>query len=311
MAVSVRPDRASTYALLTHRRGHGGNIVSVPPRFTATTHTLLAHVLPRQGIDDAGSPTADDVASHRTAHRRATPGRCSLRERSATRPGNICDIEALAEVGARGTASRSSSTTRSRRLILMRPIELTAPTSWCNSLTKFLGGHGTTQSAEPSWIRGLVRRGPSACRAASPSLSEPDASYHGARLRRGGSGAAAFIGALPQRGTSCGRRARCCLPFSAFLLLQGIETVALRVERHRRQRAQAVARAPPLRMARVKPGSATPGFPDQPPSRPRAQVFRRGRVLPASSPSVSKGGARGRQARFYDALEARSSASST
>jgi O-acetylhomoserine (thiol)-lyase len=109
--------------------------------------------------------------------------------------------------------------------ILLRPIEYGADIV-VHSLTKFMGGHGTTlggaivDSGRFPW-RTQARR--------FPMFNEPDASYHGLVYTEH-FGAAAYIArcrSVYQRTTGA-----VLAPFSAFLLLQGIETVALRVERH-------------------------------------------------------------------------------
>jgi O-acetylhomoserine (thiol)-lyase len=138
--------------------------------------------------------------------------------------GNICDIEKLAEVAhAHGVPLVVDNTVATP--ILLRPIEFGADIV-VHSLTKFMGGHGTTlggalvDSGKFPW-REHARRFPMFC--------EPDASYHGL-VYADHFGPAAFVArarSVYQRTTGA-----VLSPLSAFLLLQGIETVALRVERH-------------------------------------------------------------------------------
>src|SRR5881227_523714 len=198
----------------------GTNIVSVPQLY-GTTYTLFAHVLPSQGITvrfaesdepDAIEPLIDD----RT--------RAVFCESVGNPAGNICDIEALARVAhEHGVPLIVDNTVATP--ILLRPIEYGADIV-VHSLTKFMGGHGTTlggalvDSGKFDW-RENARRFPMFC--------EPDASYHGL-VYVDHFGPAAFVArarSVYQRTTGA-----VLSPLSAFLLLQGIETVALRVERH-------------------------------------------------------------------------------
>ena len=210
---------ALNYAML-NLAAMGRNIVSVPQLY-GTTYTLFAHVLPSQGITvrfaasdraDAIEPLLDDDT-------------CAIFCESVGNPaGNICDIEALAAVAARHGIPLVVDNTVATP-ILLRPIEYGADIV-VHSLTKFMGGHGTTlggaivDSGRFPW-RAHARR--------FPMFNEPDASYHGLVYAEH-FGPAAYIArcrSVYQRTTGA-----VLAPFSAFLLLQGIETVALRVERH-------------------------------------------------------------------------------
>ena len=139
--------------------------------------------------------------------------------------GNICDIEALADGRRTGTACRSIVDNTVATPILLRPIDYGADIV-VHSLTKFMGGHGTTlggaivDSGSFPWKEHARR---------FPMFNEPDASYHGLVYTEH-FGDAAYIArcrSVYQRTTGA-----VLSPLSAFLLLQGIETVALRVERH-------------------------------------------------------------------------------
>ena len=210
---------ALNYAML-NLAAMGRNIVSVPQLY-GTTYTLFAHVLPSQGITvrfaasdraDAIEPLLDDDT-------------CAIFCESVGNPaGNICDIEALAAVAGRHGIPLVVDNTVATP-ILLRPIEYGADIV-VHSLTKFMGGHGTTlggaivDSGRFPW-RAHARR--------FPMFNEPDASYHGLVYAEH-FGPAAYIArcrSVYQRTTGA-----VLAPFSAFLLLQGIETVALRVERH-------------------------------------------------------------------------------
>jgi O-acetylhomoserine (thiol)-lyase len=198
----------------------GNNIVSVPQLY-GTTYTLFAHVLPTQGIEvriaESDGPDAIE--------RLIDGGTRAIFCESVGNPaGNICDIEALAAVAARHGIPLMVDNTIATP-ILLRPIEYGADVV-IHSLTKFLGGHGTTlggaivDSGRFPW-RTHARR--------FPMFNEPDLSYHGLVYTEH-FGAAAYIArcrSVYQRTTGA-----VLAPLSAFLLLQGIETVALRVERH-------------------------------------------------------------------------------
>ncbi len=138
--------------------------------------------------------------------------------------GNICDIEKLARVAHRHGLPLLVDNTVATPLLL-RPIEYGADIV-IHSLTKFLGGHGTTlggaiiDSGNFDWKQHAAR---------FPMFNQPDPSYHGLVYTEH-FGKTAFMGrcrSVYQRHTGA-----VLAPLSAFLLLQGIETVALRIDRH-------------------------------------------------------------------------------
>jgi O-acetylhomoserine (thiol)-lyase len=138
--------------------------------------------------------------------------------------GNVCDIAALAEAAHRHGVPLIVDNTVATP-ILLRPIEHGADIVVA-SLTKFMGGHGTTlggiivDSGRFPWAEHRHR---------FPMLNEPESSYHGLVFAER-FGPAAYIArcrAVSQRTTGA-----VLAPLNAFLLLQGIETIALRVERH-------------------------------------------------------------------------------
>src|SRR5437016_3405490 len=116
----------------------GSNIVSVPQLY-GTTHTLFAHVLPGQGVDVrfAESDQADDIARLIDDKTRAV-----YCESIGNPAGNICDIEALADVAHKHGVPLIVDNTVATP-ILLKPIEHGADIV-VHSLTKFMGGHGTT-----------------------------------------------------------------------------------------------------------------------------------------------------------------------
>ena len=198
----------------------GSNIVSVPQLY-GTTYTLFGHILPGQGIDVRFAVSDQAEAIEQLIDEKTRAVFC---ESVGNPAGNICDIEALAKVAARQGVPLIVDNTVATP-ILLRPIDYGADII-VHSLTKFLGGHGTTMggaivdSGRFPWRRHARR---------FPMFNEPDRSYHGLVYTEH-FGNAAYIArcrSVYQRTTGA-----VLAPLSAFLLLQGIETVALRVERH-------------------------------------------------------------------------------
>src|SRR3989449_6198183 len=238
----------------------GTNIVSVPQLY-GTTYTLFAHVLPSQGITVrfAESDAPDAIARLIDDKTRAV-----FCESVGNPAGNICDIEALAAVAhAHGVPLIVDNTVATP--ILLKPIDFGADVV-VHSLTKFLGGHGTTlggiivDSGRFPWSAHPDR---------FPMFNRPDASYHGLVYVEHFKEAAyiARCRSVYQRTTGA------VLPaMSAFLLLQGIETVALRVERHV-DNARRVAEF--LRGDRRVAWVNYAGFPDSPYHRLVQQYLRR------------------------------------
>src|SRR3989475_6576793 len=274
---------ALNYAVL-NVTGLGTNIVSVPQLY-GTTYTLFGHVLPSQGVSvrfaDSDQPEA--IAQLIDDQTRAV-----FCESVGNPAGNICDLEALARVAhAHGVPLIVDNTVATP--ILLRPIDYGADVV-VHSLTKFMGGHGTTlggaivDSGRFPWREHADR---------FPMFTRPDASYHGL-VYVDHFGKAAYIArcrSVYQRTTGA------VLPaLSAFLLLQGIETVALRVERHveNARRVAEFLRDDP-RVAWVNYA----GFPD---NRYHAlvQKYLGGRACSLFTFGVAGGFEAGRK--FYDAL---------
>jgi O-acetylhomoserine (thiol)-lyase len=198
----------------------GSNIVSVPQLY-GTSHTLFAHTLPRQGITVrfAESDQADAIEQLIDGNTRAV-----FCESVGNPAGNICDVESLARVAHRHGVPLIVDNTVATP-ILLRPIEYGADIV-VHSLTKFMGGHGTTlggvivDSGSFPWKEHAQR---------FPMFSQPDPSYQNL-VYTDHFKAAAYIGRC--RAVYLRTTGSVLSPLSAFLLLQGIETVALRVERH-------------------------------------------------------------------------------
>src|SRR5579871_5486015 len=219
-ALAVSTGQAALHFAFVNLADVGGNIVSVPQLY-GTTHTLLGHVLPRQGIVGrfAESDRSDAIEKLIDENTKAV-----FAETIGNPAGNVCDIEALANVAHRHGVPLIVDNTVATP-ILLKPFDYGADIS-IHSLTKFVGGHGTTlggaivDSGRFPWDRHADR---------FPAFNNPDASYHGLVYAER-FGPKAYI----ERARSVYQRTMGSVlsPFNAFLLLQGIETVALRVERH-------------------------------------------------------------------------------
>jgi O-acetylhomoserine (thiol)-lyase len=275
---------ALNYAML-NLAGIGNNLVSVPQLY-GTTHTLFAHILPSQGIAVRFAETDSAAAIEALID---DDSRAIFCESIGNPAGNICDIEALAAVARRHGLPLVVDNTVATP-ILLRPIDHGADIV-VHSLTKFLGGHGTTlggaivDSGRFPW-KSHARR--------FPMFNEPDASYHGL-IYTEHFGKAAYVArarSVYQRTTGA-----VLAPLSAFLLLQGIETVALRVERHvdNARRVAESLRADP-RVAWVNYA----GFADSP-YQALAQKYLNGRAASLLTFGV-KGGLEAGKA-FYDSLK--------
>jgi O-acetylhomoserine (thiol)-lyase len=219
-ALATASGQAALHYAFANVADGGGNIVSTPQLY-GTTHTLLAHVLPRSGIVPhfADGDSDEAMAAQIDKHTRAL-----FCETVGNPAGNICDIEAIAKVAhAHGLPLIVDNTVPTP--VLVRPIEYGADIV-VHSLTKFMGGHG---SAMGGLIVDSGRFDWTAHAARYPQFTTPDESYHGLVYseRFGRAAFAARARSVLQRTTGA-----ILSPMSAFLLLQGIETVALRVERH-------------------------------------------------------------------------------
>lgn len=281
--VTASGQAAFHYAIATLADG-GGTIVA-PSQLYGTTHTLLAHVLPRQGIRCRFAADASPAAIEALIDDSTRAVFC---ESIGNPAGNIADVPALAEVAHRHGVPLVVDNTVATP-VLFRPIEHGADIVM-ESLTKFMGGHGTTLAGA------LVDGGRFPWRDHAdkfPVFTQPDASYHG-MVYADHYGAECYIArarSVYQR--TCGA---VLSPFNAFLILQGIETVALRMERHV-DNAHKVAR-----FLRGHPGVAWinyAGFADSP-DHALVQRLMGGRASSLFTFGV-RGGFEGGK-RFYDAL---------
>jgi O-acetylhomoserine (thiol)-lyase len=219
-ALSVASGQAALLYASMNALEAGRNLISVPQLY-GTTYTLFAHVLPKMGMQVrfAKSDRAADVEALIDENTRAI-----FCETVGNPAGNVCDLEALANVAHRNAMPLIVDNTVATP-ILVRPAEYGADVV-IHSLTKFMGGHGTTlggiivDCGKFPWNSHAARY---------PMFTQPDDSYHGLVYTEH-YGAAAFIGRC--RGVYQRTMGAVLSPMNAFLLLQGIETVALRIDRH-------------------------------------------------------------------------------
>ncbi|WP_312680263.1 bifunctional O-acetylhomoserine aminocarboxypropyltransferase/cysteine synthase [Stutzerimonas nitrititolerans] len=210
---------AVTYAIQTVA-GVGDNIVSVAKLYGGT-YNLFAHTLPRFGIE-VRFAAHDDIAALEALIDGNT--KAVFCESIGNPAGNIIDLQALADAAHRHGVPLIVDNTVATP-ILCRPFEHGADVV-VHSLTKYIGGHGTSiggivvDSGKFPWADHKDR---------FPLLNTPDPSYHGVTYTEA-FGPAAFIGrcrVVPLRNTGAALS-----PFNAFMILQGLETLALRMERH-------------------------------------------------------------------------------
>jgi O-acetylhomoserine (thiol)-lyase len=209
---------AVTYSILTIAEA-GDNIVSSTALYGGT-YNLFAHTLPQFGIttrfaDHRNPDSFEPLIDERT--------KAIFVESLGNPSGNITDIATIAEIAHRhGIPLIVDNTVPSP--YLSRPIEHGADIV-VHSLTKYLGGHGTSiggaivDSGKFPWAQHKQR---------FKRLNEPDVSYHGVVYTEA-LGPAAYIGrarVVPLRNTGAA-----ISPFNAFLILQGVETLALRMDR--------------------------------------------------------------------------------
>ena len=210
---------AINYAIL-NLASAGDNIVAVPQLYGGT-YTLFAHMLPSQGIE-VRFAADDSVAALEALVDERT--KAVFLETIGNPAGNIVDLAAVAKMArSHGVATIADNTVASPAL--RKPIEHGIDIV-VHSLTKYMGGHGTTlggiivDSGQFPWAEHAQRY---------PGMNTPEPSYHGVVYTEA-FGPAAYIGrarTVPLRNTGAALS-----PFNAFQLLQGIETLNLRMERH-------------------------------------------------------------------------------
>ena len=210
---------AINYSILTLAKA-GDNIVSTPQLYGGT-YTLFAHMLPSQGIEVRFAEDDSPAALEKLIDERTKAVYC---ETIGNPAGNIVDLAPICDMAHKhGVAVIVDNTVATPTLC--NPIQFGADIV-VHSLTKYIGGHGTSiggiivDSGKFPWVENKARY---------PQLTEPEPSYHGVVYSEA-LGEAAFIGrarTVPLRNTGSALS-----PMNAFLIMQGLETLAIRMERH-------------------------------------------------------------------------------
>jgi O-acetylhomoserine (thiol)-lyase len=284
-ALCVGSGMAAIHYAIVNIAEAGHNIVSTPQLYGATW-TLFEHFLRKQGIDVrfAASDAIEDIEKLIDENTRAV-----YCESIGNPGGDIADIEALAACAHRNGVPLIVDNTIASP-VLLKPIRFGADIV-VHSLTKFFGGHGTTMGGA------IVDSGnfPWALHAERfPMLTQPEAAYHGVvYTEQYGRGAYAA-----RCRTVCMRNTGSVLsPLSAFLLLQGTETMALRVERHIENTAKVAAFLENHPQVAWCESVGRPGTPNH----ARAKKYLHGKGGPFLTFGVKGGFEEGK--RFYDALQ--------
>jgi len=227
-ALGLSAGSAAVHYAIINLAEAGDNIVTTPQLYGGT-YTLFAHMLPKLGIEVrfAESDSAADLEKLIDKRTKAV-----YFESIGNPAGNIVDVAAVAQMArSHGVATIVDNTVATP--VLLKPFQYGADIV-VHSATKYMGGHGTTlgglivDSGQFPWAEYKERY---------PMFNEPEPSYHGV-VYVDALGPAAYIGrarTVPLRNTGSALS-----PFNAFQLLQGIETLPLRMERHC-QNAQRVA----------------------------------------------------------------------
>ncbi|MGC0421844.1 bifunctional o-acetylhomoserine/o-acetylserine sulfhydrylase [Embleya sp. AB8] len=220
-AVATASGQAATTLAVLNLAGAGDHIVSSSSLYGGT-YNLFHWTLPKLGIEVTFVDDPDDPDAWRAAIRPQT--KLLFAETLGNPRGNVLDVAAVADL-AHGAGVPLVVDNTVPTPYLLRPLEHGADVV-VHSATKFLGGHGTA-------IGGIVVDGGTfdfgAHAERFPGFSEPDASYHGLRywpdLGPGAYAAKLRVQLLRDVGASIA-------PLTSFLILQGLETLSLRVERH-------------------------------------------------------------------------------
>ena len=198
----------------------GDNVVTVPQLYGGT-YTLFAHMLPKLGIEVRFAEGDSPAALEKLMDGKTKAVFC---ESIGNPAGNIIDLAAVADMAhSRGVATIVDNTVATPALL--KPVEHGFDIV-AHSLTKYMGGHGNSlggalvDSGKFPWADHAQRY---------PGLTTPEPSYHGVVYSEA-LGPAAYIGrarTVPLRNTGSA-----ISPFNAFLVMQGMETLSLRMERH-------------------------------------------------------------------------------
>ncbi|MEZ9175833.1 MULTISPECIES: O-acetylhomoserine aminocarboxypropyltransferase/cysteine synthase family protein [Vibrio] len=263
----------------------GDNIVSTPQLYGGT-YTLFAHMLPNQGIEVRFAKDDKPESLAALIDEKTKAVYC---ESIGNPAGNIIDLERVAELAhAQGVPVIVDNTVATP--VLCKPIDFGADIV-VHSLTKYVGGHGTTlggvivDSGKFPWADHKDR---------FPVFNQPEPSYHGVVYTEA-FGEAAFIGrarTVPLRNTGSALS-----PMNAFMLMQGLETLSLRMERHTEN---ALKVAEYLKQHEKVSWVSYAGLPDSE-FYPLAEKYMQGKPSAILSFGLKDGYEAG--VRFYDALQ--------
>ncbi|TKF03417.1 O-acetylhomoserine aminocarboxypropyltransferase/cysteine synthase family protein [Vibrio kanaloae] len=263
----------------------GDNIVSTPQLYGGT-YTLFAHMLPNQGIEVRFAKDDKPESLAALIDEKTKAVYC---ESIGNPAGNIIDLERVTELAhAQGVPVIVDNTVATP--VLCKPIDFGADIV-VHSLTKYVGGHGTTlggvivDSGKFPWADHKDR---------FPVFNQPEPSYHGVVYTEA-FGEAAFIGrarTVPLRNTGAALS-----PMNAFMLMQGLETLSLRMERHTEN---ALKVAEYLKQHEKVSWVSYAGLPDSE-FYPLAEKYMQGKPSAILSFGLKDGYEAG--VRFYDALQ--------
>lgn len=275
---------AINYSILTIAEA-GNNIVSVPLLYGGT-YTLFAHMLPKQGIEVRFAQDDKPASLESLIDEKTSAVFC---ESIGNPAGNIVDLEAITAMAHKhGVPVIVDNTVATP--VLIRPIDYGADIV-VYSLTKYMAGHGNSlggaivDSGKFPWDNRAAR---------FPMLNVPEPSYHGVVYTKE-FGPAAYVArarTVPLRNTGSALS-----PLNAFLILQGIETLALRMERHC---SNALAVAEYLKAHPQVAWVHYAGLPDSP-YYDLAQKYAQGKPSALLTFAIKGGYEAG--VRFYDALQ--------
>jgi len=285
-ALAVSSGQAAETLAIMNLAQAGDHVVSSASLYGGT-YNLFRHTLPKYGIETTFVTDPDDLDAWRAAVRPNT--KAFFAETIGNPRNDVLDIEAVAGVAHDNQVPLIVDNTVATPW-LIRPLEWGADIV-VHSATKFLGGHGTS-------IAGVIVDGGTFDFGASgkhPGFTEPDASYHGLKYWEALGPGAYVLKARVQLLRDIGAAIS---PFNAFQILQGIETLSLRVERHN-QNALAV-----VQFLDQHPQVRAVAHAGLPSSRwhERAQKYGRGRGFGSVPAFVIEGGREAGQ-RFVEALE--------
>ena len=219
-ALAMSSGMAAITATINTITRAGDNIVSTSQLYGGT-YNLFAHTLPNQGIEVRFASCSDyaGLEAHIDANTKAL-----FCESIGNPAGNVVDLEKLADIAHRNGIPLIVDNTVATPY-LCKAFDFGADIA-IHSLTKYIGGHGTTiggivvDSGKFDWAAQAER---------FPMFSKPDPSYHGVVFNEA-MGPAAFIGRC--RVVSLRNTGGALSPLNAFQIMQGLETLALRMDRH-------------------------------------------------------------------------------